>query len=104
MKVSKDEVFKALATERGYQLLRWGVKQPDGSLKENEHSVCDFIVYMQDYLTLAISEATQHSGDKYSLEQLRKVATLLVACFEQHGIELRPSGPVINGHDGQTYQ
>jgi hypothetical protein len=94
-----DEVMLALRSERTYQCRRWGVRQADGSMKEAEHSVEEWLVYIQDYLTEAIHHASREPGVEGAIETLRKVATMCVACFEQHGVKLRDREVVINGRD-----
>lgn len=102
--VSRQHVFEAIQSERDYQVRRWGVRQPDGSFKENEHTVGDFMGYMKYYLDEAFKEGSTKSGTEPALEALRKVITLGVACFEQHGVRPRlvtVLTSVINGHDGK---
>jgi len=80
---SKD-IYKVLDGERRYQdtkgeLLGWSAT----------HSVGDFIVFMQGYLNDAIKKGSHEAGWQGSLEELRKVVALGVACFEQHGVPER---------------
>lgn len=96
-----DEVVEALRSERIYQLRRWGVRQPDGSMVEAEHGVADWLVYIQHYLTKAFREASEKDGNDDAMEMLRKVTAMSVAACEQNGVPSRdPSQPVINGRDG----
>lgn len=96
-----DMVFDAISTERAYQARRWGVRQWNGVFEEKKHTVGDFLVYMQDYLNETFHTAAREEGDEKALEVLRKVVTLGIACFEQHGIAARnPNTPCINGRDG----
>ncbi len=96
-----DMVLDAIASERAYQARRWGNRRWNGTFEETKHSVGDFLVYMQDYLTEAFHDASREDGDEKALESLRKVVALGVACFEQHGISMRDSiTPCINGRDG----
>lgn len=99
--LSLDDVFAALESERDYQVRRWGYRQPDGSLMEGPRSVEDYLVYMKHYLTKTFAEASEKPGIVPALEMLRKVVTLGVACFQQHGVPMRdPSAVVVNGRDG----
>ena len=60
------------------------------------------MVYMQDYLTEAFHQISRTNSDESALDTLRKVVTLGVACFEQHGVSERDlSVPIINGRDGK---
>ena len=97
-----DMVFDAIASERAYQVRRWGLRQWNGVFEEKKHSVGEFLVYIQDYLTEAFHAASREDGDDNTLESLRKVVAIGVACFEQHGVPMRdPNLPCINGRDGQ---
>lgn len=97
---SMIEVISAISSERNYQKRRWGRRQHDGTFVEQFNTVGNFVVYMRHYLAEAEKALSTKSGPHAALEELRKVVTLGVACFEQHGIRMRPSeGPVINGHD-----
>lgn len=99
--MTRTEVFKALDTERDYQLRRWGYRQGDSTMKEATHSVGEFLVYMQDYLTEAFHEASRAPGDATAIEVMRKVVALGIACFEQNGVPVRQhEGVVINANDG----
>ena len=101
--VSRGVVFDAIDSERQYQLRRWGFRQANGEMKEAPHGVCDFLVYMDHYMTLAKGEASMKAGNEPALEMLRKVVTLGVACFEQNGIKPRDlSKPIVNGRDGKS--
>lgn len=102
-KLNFDEVCEALYNERIYQKRRWGVRSDPHSFDftEKPHTVCDFLTYMRDYLAEADKAATRNSGDELALDALRKVVTLGIACFEQHGVPDRGNPQsVTNGHDG----
>lgn len=96
----RDRVFAAIVHERAYQVKRWGVRQPDGSFEEAPKSICDFITYMQHYMNEATKAATTAAEAYSTLEMLRKVTALGVACFEQHGIRFRWESDIINARDG----
>lgn len=96
-----ESVMKAIESERKYQVRRWGTRQFNGSFVETQHTVCEYMVYMKYYLDEAFKEASTKVGDKDALEVLRKVVTLGVACFEQHGVKPRVVGSIVNGRDGQ---
>lgn len=101
--ISRTEVFEAINGEREYQLKRWGKERNPGVLEQIPKSVGEYLVYMQDYLSEAIHNATRSNGDESTLQALRKVVTLGVACFEEHGVPKREAGPVQNGRNGKTY-
>ncbi len=96
-----DDVCAAIAVERDYQRERWGFRQLDGSFVEATHSVEEFIVYMDSYLSEAKHQISREPGNQSALDTLRKVVCLGIACFEQHGVPQREMVDVINGRDGQ---
>ncbi len=97
---SFDDVTAALKSERDYQMRRWGVRQSDGTMQEAQHSVSDWLIYMEDYLAEARHNATREPGSTMALESLRKVVSLGIACFMQCGIRPRLGGAVLNARDG----
>jgi len=76
----REEVYKIIDNERNYQDRKWGVMAHDEG-----HGVNDFILYMQHYLTKSIAEATNNWSNEKSLDELRKVVALGIACMEVHG-------------------
>jgi len=76
-------VIDAFRAERYYQLRRWGYRQPNGSFTEATHSIADFVVYMQDYYVEARHKVSREAGNDTSLEVLRKIVCLGIACLEQ---------------------
>lgn len=81
------KVYKALTGEREYQ------KKWDSAESEGLHEPAAFILFMEDYLAEARKlESTKESGNngerfegEGSLDFVRKVTALGVACMEQHG-------------------
>lgn len=82
--VTREEVYKALDSEREYQNKLWG-----GHAHDNFNSVGDFLTYIDMYLTRAKEQYTTVAGHGAALEMLRKVTALGVACFEIHGVPKR---------------
>lgn len=85
MRVSREQVFDAINSERDYQEQKWG-----GYFHEAE-SWCLFI---EHYAHLArVKAATTDFSDPEALRaylaDIRKLTTLGVACMEQHGAPLR---------------
>lgn len=81
------DVVASLASERAYQEMR---KVRDSGAPE--HSVEDFILFMEDYLHEARHVASRTWGPDAkgkTLEILRKVTGLGVACMEAHGAPQR---------------
>ena len=82
--MNQPDVFQALREERNYQLRRWGVRQPDGTMHEQTHSISEFVVFMRDYYDKATSSLTHSFSRLGSLTNLRKLVALGIACIEQH--------------------
>lgn len=101
--MERKAVYEAFDSEREYQLRRWGVRQEDGSFQEIPKSIEEYVLYMEDYLDEArtqLSRMAEPQARTAALDTLRKVVTLGIACFEQHGVEPRVTGLVVNGRDG----
>ncbi len=79
----REDVFKEVDRERKYQTVLWEGK---------EHSIEEFMLYMEDYLNEAkhiqcrLADAT---SKPLTLAGLRKVVALGVACLEIHGCPSR---------------
>lgn len=83
----RSDVYAALDSERAYQ--EKCVQNSDGN---PFHSVEDFILFMEDYLHEARHIASRTWGPAAkpkTLEVLRKVTALGVACMELHGAPQR---------------
>ena len=81
--VSRSEVYVAIDSEREYQESR--VQKDSG---HPDHSVEEFVLYMEYYLqeTRRIASTTWGPSAKpATLEFVRKVTALGVACMEKHG-------------------
>ena len=79
---SREEVYAALDSERAYQESRKSNEQG------KEHSVGEFLVFMQSYLTEAQNVNSRTWGpkcDPATLAVVRKVVALGVACMEANG-------------------
>lgn len=98
LRVDADD---AIESELDYQRRRWGFRDDDGNFDYAPHSVGEFILIMEQQLSLARAAWGDSSCDDQALEQLRKVTALGYQCFEQHGCPLRKDGPVINNRDGR---
>lgn len=88
--MKRHEIYERIDQERSYQDKVWGIggeRRAGESVTPGEgpnHSVGNFIVFMEHYLNLAKQELSTKRGHHEALHQLRKVAALAVACFEQH--------------------
>ena len=87
MQATFDEAIDAVLNEREYQDLLWG---PTGS--EGQHSILEFLVYIQSYTNEAIENASRHADSAIQdelLDSLRKITSLGVAAMEQNGVTYR---------------
>lgn len=84
--MTREQVYEMIDRERDYQDQKWGGKKHD-----QNQSIGDFILYMDVYLNKA---KQSYSGPfvegANSLDELRKVIALGVACFEQIDDEFVP--------------
>lgn len=79
--------FEAILSERDYQDMR---QERDAG--QPVHSVEDFLLFMQHYMTKTIAVASETWGPDAkpkTLDMMRKVVALGVACMEQHGCPRR---------------
>lgn len=83
-KLTREQAFAILCGERDYQAAR-GVAT-DGH--EHYHSIGEMLLYMDDYMTEAKHIASRTWGrraDPLTMEVIRKVTALGLACMEYHG-------------------
>lgn len=87
--MTRADVYAVLDGERDYQDARWGGTLSGERPGDGSRSVDEFVLYMEGYMREAVHLAS-HSADKNTtLDVLRKVVALGVACFEQHGVPPR---------------
>lgn len=90
--MNRREVYEAIDSERRYQRSRAEAVSGSGS-GEHLHSVEEFVLYMDDYLTELkhqLSRTWIPTGEVHAaLNTLRKVTALGVAAMEQHGAPRR---------------
>lgn len=84
--MKREDVYKILDEERDYQDGKWNHVDHKGKSPTELNSVGDFITYMDHYFMKAKQNYTTNSGNKQALDALRKMVSLGVACFEQHGV------------------
>lgn len=83
--MNREEVYKAIDTEREYQEFRWGAEG-------QEHSFEEWFMYIEDYVAEAkhkLSRLSRELADEQGSEIVRKVGALAVAAMEQHGVNPR---------------
>ncbi len=85
----QTQVFEAIMAERAYQDSIWNENTTESG---GEHTVAEFLLYMQDYLTQAIHQSS-HKPDpearELALDTIRKIVSLGVCCMEQNGVVTR---------------
>ncbi len=83
---TRAEVYAAIDGEREYQK-KW--QNADLTDSNGEHSNVEFLVYIQDYVTEALHEASRKPDPEARVQNthaLRKIAALAVAAMEQNGV------------------
>lgn len=93
--MDRNDVYKAIDTEREYQAKVWGVETPEGNV-EIHKPVEAYILYMEEYLAKARTAISHDIGTDTALEMLRKVVGLGVVCFEQNGVKPRDLSNISN--------
>ena len=87
--VSREEVYKAIDSEREYQDSRWN---GDTTSSDGIHPLSEWFLYIEDYVNEAkhilAREAEQTAYPKVS-NIMRKVAGMAVCAMEQNGAPKR---------------
>ena len=92
---NKEKVFTELCREREYQRRVWGTRKfigsPNGEeiIEDTPHSVGEFLLYMQHFVTKATAVASTKPSDEECLGIIREITALGMACLEQHGVPPR---------------
>ena len=89
MTATREEVYEAIDGERDYQDGRWNESTTTSA---GVHSVTEFVLYMEHYLTETrrlLSTQGSPKSDQDGLDFIRKVTALGVACMEQNGVVKR---------------
>ncbi len=73
-------VFDAIVAERAYQDEKWG------TIKDNPHTIPEWILIMEKELAEAKAAYFQRPADREMLDEIRQVIAVGVACLEQHGV------------------
>jgi len=84
-KATRQEVYKAIDTERDYQNTRWN---ENTTTSLNRHSIEEWIMYMEDYIAEAkhiLSRKARQDADPIAIDIMRKVVALGVCAMEEHG-------------------
>ncbi len=89
MKATRQVIYTAIDGERDYQE---GWKDPTLTTSQGNHSVQEFLGYIQDYAAEAIHIGCRKPDPvsiEFGLHALRKIAALAVSAMEQHGVKFR---------------
>lgn len=81
--LTRDQVYAIVSDERDYQDSLASTSETNG-----QHSIAEFILYMEDYIADARTAASKTWGpmaNTVCLDIIRKVTALGVACMEQNG-------------------
>ena len=81
MKTNRQDVYRNIDIERSYQDSIWGTL-------DEVNSVGDFLCYMKRFLDKAMQE-NNPEHPFHSLDNIRKITALGVACMEAHGVVAR---------------
>ena len=73
------KVLSAVHDERVFQNRKWG------SVTDHPHEVGGYLTIMRKLLTDAEAAWASSRGDEGSLDEIRKVVAVGIACMEQHG-------------------
>ncbi len=88
-KVSRSGVYAIINEERDYQNKVWN----ESTTPTNGfHTVAEYLVYLQDYLTEAVHVSTRNAdplATELTLGCIRKITAMGVACMEQNGVVAR---------------
>jgi hypothetical protein len=93
MKMKREEVYKAIDSERDYQDQLWrGTKssrQPSDAPNSMERTIDEYALYVATYTNKLIEVCGTTDHPEKKLEIFRKIAALTVACGESHGMPIR---------------
>lgn len=87
--MERNEVYKAIDSERDYQDLRWN---EDTTVSKNIHTLEDWYMYIEDYLNEAkhiLSREARQDANPKALDIMRKVSAMAVCAMEAHGVNQR---------------
>jgi len=82
--MKREDVYKLIDEERDYQ-----DRLPSIRTDGREHTVGEFMVMLQYYMSRAIEAWTMNSGDADALNEIRKIAGICVNCMEHHDTRSR---------------
>lgn len=78
--MQRKDVYRVIDGERDYQDKKW---------IGHRHTPGEYLLYIEHHAQKARERGTTEHGDYGLLEEMRKIATLCVACFEENGVPSR---------------
>lgn len=84
--MDRQDVYKAIDSERDYQDKKWGTKE------YANHSPEEWFMYMEDYINEAkhiLSREGYETCYPKAMDIMRKVTAMGVAAMEKHGVANR---------------
>lgn len=81
----REEVYKAVDSERDYQDSKWGNTLSGDRPGNGERTVDEFSLYIAGYTNDLVQNASHFAKTEDKLNIIRKIAGLCIACMEQHG-------------------
>ncbi len=85
MSTPRQEVYRAIDSERAYQDSKWGQSLSSDRPGNGERTIDEFALYIVGYAHKLLDNAATFANPEEKLSAVRKVAGLCVACMEQHG-------------------
>lgn len=86
---TREQVYRALDSERSYQADRWNEHT---TMSKGFHSFSEWIAYMEDYLAEAkhiLARMAVQDAQSQVTNIMRKVTAMGVAAMEEHGAPRR---------------
>ncbi len=87
--VTREQVYKAIDSERDYQDSKWGSTLSGGRPGNGFRTTDEYVAYIVGYTNELVQVASHFGDETAKLNVVRKVAGLAVACMEQNGAPQR---------------
>jgi hypothetical protein len=88
MKATREEVYRAVDSERDYQD-SLGPDRTELTSADRHRTVGEYLTMLATYLREAQDNWTRYAGDAKALASIRKIAGISVHCMEDHGAPQR---------------
>lgn len=76
--MNRTQVYEIIDSERDWQDRKWG------TIEQHPHEVGGWLTVLRQLLWTAENEWAHSPSDVTTLDQVRKIAAVSVACIEQH--------------------